>query len=75
MLDLSRPILRAGFRDGDPTRLKQTIGGGFEVYYTPKSDGGFISSRRLSWSIRWYGPRGVSHSNAELGCEGRPAPA
>ena len=26
---------------GDPMRLKQTIGGGFEVYYTPKSDGGF----------------------------------
>jgi protein SCO1/2 len=30
------------FATGDPTRLKQTIGGGFEVYYTPKSDGGFI---------------------------------
>jgi protein SCO1/2 len=29
------------FATGDPTRLKQTIGGGFEVYYTPKNDGGF----------------------------------
>ncbi len=26
---------------GDPAGLKQTIGGGFEVYYAPKPDGGF----------------------------------
>ncbi len=26
---------------GDPVRLKQTIGGGFEVYYAPKPGGGY----------------------------------